>query len=68
MPKLLICPKKGFFGQFHLTGFSKIFVFYHAAKFVFWDDVKIPLLASTNDAFIKEELSTSQKQVAIKLI
>ena len=30
---------------------------------VFWDDVKIPLLALINDAFIKEELSTSQKQV-----
>ena len=28
---------------------------------VFWDDVIIPLLASINDAFIKEELSTSQK-------
>ena len=26
---------------------------------VFWDDVKIPLLASVNDAFIKEELNTS---------
>ena len=28
--------------------------------------VKIPLLASINDAFIKEELSTSQKQAVIK--
>ena len=35
---------------------------------VFWDDVKIPLLASVNDAFIKEELSTSQKQAVLKLI
>ena len=35
---------------------------------VFWDDVKIPLLASINDAFIKEELSTFQKQAVIKLI
>ena len=35
---------------------------------VFWNDVKIPLLASINDAFIKEELSTSQKQAVIKLI
>ena len=35
---------------------------------VFWDDVKIPLLASINDAFIKEELSTSQKQAVLKLI
>ena len=35
---------------------------------VFWNDVKIPLLASINDAFIKEELSTSQIQVVIKLI
>ena len=34
---------------------------------VFWDDVIIPLLASIND-FIKEELSTSQKQAVIKLI
>ena len=34
----------------------------------FWDDVKIPLLASINDAFIKEELSKSQKQAVIKLI
>ena len=35
---------------------------------VIWDDTKIPLLASINDAFIKEELSTSQKQAVIKLI
>ena len=28
---------------------------------VFWDDAKTPLLASINEAFIKEELSTSQK-------
>ena len=35
---------------------------------VFWNDIKITLLASTNDAFIKEELSTSQKQAVIKLI
>ena len=35
---------------------------------VFWDDVIIPLLASINDAFIKEELSTSQKQAVTKLI
>ena len=28
---------------------------------VFWDDVEIPLLASINNDFIKEELSTSQK-------
>ena len=28
---------------------------------VFWNDVKIPLLASINDAFIREELSTCQK-------
>ena len=33
----------------------------------FWDDVKIPLLASINDAFTKE-LRKSQKQTAIKLI
>ena len=35
---------------------------------VLWDDIRIPLLASINDAFIKEELSTSQKQAVIKLI
>ena len=35
---------------------------------VFWDDVIIPLLASINDAFIKKELSTSQKQAVTKLI
>ena len=28
---------------------------------VSWDDAKTPLLASINEAFIKEELSTSQK-------
>ena len=33
---------------------------------VFWNDVKIPLQASINDASINEELSTSQKQVVIK--
>ena len=30
--------------------------------------MKIPLLASVNDAFIKVELITSQKQAVIKLI
>ena len=35
---------------------------------VFWDDVKIPLLTSINDAFTKEELNTSQKEVLIKLL
>ena len=34
----------------------------------FRDDVKVPSLASVNDAFIKEELSTFQKQAVIKLI
>ena len=34
---------------------------------VFWDDVKISLLASINDAFIKGELSISQKQAVTKL-
>ena len=33
---------------------------------VFWNDVKIPLLASIDDVFMKEELSTSQKQAVIK--
>ena len=35
---------------------------------VFWNDVKVPLLISINDVFIKEELSTSRKQAVIKLI
>ena len=35
---------------------------------VFWDDVITPLLASISDAFIKKELSTSQKQAVTKLI
>ena len=35
---------------------------------VFWNDVKPPLLASINGTFVEEELSTSQKQVVIKLI
>ena len=35
---------------------------------VFRDDVEIPLLASINDAFMKEELSTSQKETVVKLI
>ena len=35
---------------------------------VFWNDVKVPLLISINDVFIKEELSTSPKQAVIKLI
>ena len=29
---------------------------------MFWDDVKVSVLASINDAFIKEDLSTSQKK------
>ena len=33
----------------------------------FWGDVKTPSLASINDAFITEELSTSQKQAIITL-
>ena len=32
-----------------------------------WGDVKTPSLASINDAFITEELSTSQKQTVITL-
>ena len=35
---------------------------------LFRDDVKIPSLASINDAFIKEELNTSEKQAVMKLI
>ena len=34
----------------------------------FWDYVKVPLLLSFNMAFLKKELSTSQKQAVIKLI
>ena len=35
---------------------------------VFWNYVKTSLLASINDAFIKDKLSTSKKQAVIKLI
>lgn len=35
---------------------------------IFWNDVKTPLLATTNDPFIKTDLSASQKQVIITLI
>ena len=35
---------------------------------VFWDDVEFPLLASSNEAFIKKGLSTSQKRAVRKLI
>ena len=34
----------------------------------FWDHVKVPLLLSFKMAFLKKELSTSQKQAVIKLI
>ena len=34
----------------------------------FWGYVKVPLLLSFNMAFLKKELSTSQKQAVIKLI
>ena len=34
---------------------------------VFWNYVKISLLASINDAFIKDKLSTSKKRAVIKL-
>ena len=34
----------------------------------FGGDVQIPILLSVNDAFIKEVVSTSQKQVVMKLI
>ena len=43
-------------------GFTK--EFYEA----FWDHVKVPLLLSFKMAFLKKELSTSQKQAVIKLI
>ena len=35
---------------------------------IFWDHVKVPLLPSFKMAFLKKELSTSQKQAVIKLI
>ena len=35
---------------------------------LFWDVVKISLLPPINDAFIKEELNTSQKEVVIELM
>ena len=34
----------------------------------FWDHIKVPLLRSFKMSFLKGELSTSQKQTAIKLI
>ena len=34
----------------------------------FWDHVKVPLFLSFKIAFLKKELSTSQKQAVIKLI
>ena len=34
----------------------------------FWDDLKIPYLSSVNKAFKVGQLSTSQKQLVIKLI
>ena len=34
----------------------------------FWNHVKVPLLLSFKMTFLKKELSTSQKQAAIKLI
>ena len=35
---------------------------------VFWDDLKTPLISSFNSAFVKGELSNSEKQAVIKLI
>ena len=35
---------------------------------LFWSDIKKPFLASVREAFLKEELSTSQQQAVIKLI
>ena len=34
----------------------------------FWDELKIPFIASLRKLFLKKELSNSQKQVLIKLI
>ena len=36
--------------------------------YVFWEDLKTPLISSFKSAFDKGELSNSQKQVVIKLI
>ena len=35
---------------------------------IFWDKLKIPLIASLRKSFLKEELSYSQKQAVIRLI
>ena len=35
---------------------------------VFWDDLKTPLISIFKSAFVKGELSNSQKQAVIKLI
>ena len=35
---------------------------------LFWNDLKVPLMASFNNDFIKEELSTFQKQAFIEII
>ena len=35
---------------------------------VIWEDLKTPLIASFKSAFVKGELSNSQKQAVIKLI
>ena len=34
----------------------------------FWDELKIPFIASLRKSFLKEELSNSQKQAVIRLI
>ena len=34
----------------------------------FWDEVKKPFLASIHKAFLNQELSTSPKQVVIKML
>ena len=35
---------------------------------VFWEDLKTPLISSFKSAFVKGELSNSQKQAVIKLM
>ena len=35
---------------------------------IFWDELKIPFIASLRKSFLKEELRNSQKQAVIRLI
>ena len=35
---------------------------------IFWDELKIPFIASLRKSFLKEEISNSRKQAVIRLI